>query len=55
MYDTVKGGDWLGDQDAIHYMTEEAPRAIIEVWTLSKLLFLTAIILCLVREYGHAI
>lgn len=31
MYDTVKGSDWLGDQDAIHYMTEQAPRAIIEV------------------------
>ncbi|KAJ5219939.1 succinate dehydrogenase flavoprotein subunit [Penicillium chermesinum] len=25
MYDTVKGSDWLGDQDAIHYMTREAP------------------------------
>lgn len=31
MYDTVKGSDWLGDQDAIHYMTEQAPRAIVEV------------------------
>ena len=31
MYDTVKGSDWLGDQDAIHYMTEEAPQAVIEV------------------------
>ena len=31
MYDTVKGSDWLGDQDAIHYMTKEAPRAIVEV------------------------
>lgn len=31
MYDTVKGSDWLGDQDAIHYMTEEAPRTVIEV------------------------
>ena len=30
-YDTVKGSDWLGDQDAIHYMTEEAPKAVIEV------------------------
>jgi aspartate oxidase len=26
MYDTVKGSDWLGDQDAIHYMCREAPR-----------------------------
>lgn len=31
MYDTVKGSDWLGDQDSIHYMTREAPRAIIEL------------------------
>lgn len=23
-YDTVKGSDWLGDQDAIHYMCREA-------------------------------
>ncbi|GAM36168.1 succinate dehydrogenase subunit [Talaromyces pinophilus] len=31
MYDTVKGSDWLGDQDAIHYMCKEAPRAILEL------------------------
>lgn len=31
MFDTVKGSDWLGDQDAIHYMTREAPRAVIEL------------------------
>lgn len=31
MYDTVKGSDWLGDQDAIHYMCREAPEAVIEV------------------------
>ncbi len=31
MYDTVKGSDWLGDQDAIHYMTKEAPDSIIEL------------------------
>ncbi|XP_064383091.1 succinate dehydrogenase [ubiquinone] flavoprotein subunit, mitochondrial-like isoform X2 [Halichondria panicea] len=31
MFDTVKGSDWLGDQDAIHYMTREAPEAIIEL------------------------
>lgn len=30
-YDTVKGADWLGDQDAIHYMTKEAPEAILEL------------------------
>ncbi|KAG2367541.1 minor succinate dehydrogenase isozyme, Sdh1p [Suillus spraguei] len=28
MYDTVKGSDWLGDQDAIHYMCREAPRSL---------------------------
>jgi len=31
MYDTVKGSDWLGDQDAIAYMTKEAPQAVIEL------------------------
>ncbi|KAJ6472056.1 succinate dehydrogenase [Mycena sanguinolenta] len=31
MYDTVKGSDWLGDQDAIHYMCREAPRAVVEL------------------------
>lgn len=31
MYDTIKGSDWLGDQDAIHYMTQEAPKAVIEL------------------------
>ncbi|XP_057309407.1 succinate dehydrogenase [ubiquinone] flavoprotein subunit, mitochondrial-like [Hydractinia symbiolongicarpus] len=31
MYDTVKGSDWLGDQDAIHYMTREAPQAVYEL------------------------
>ncbi|KAG7666167.1 SDH1 [[Candida] subhashii] len=30
-YDTVKGSDWLGDQDAIHYMTKEAPQSIYEL------------------------
>ena len=30
-YDTVKGSDWLGDQDAIHYMTKEAPAAVLEL------------------------
>jgi succinate dehydrogenase / fumarate reductase flavoprotein subunit len=31
MYDTVKGSDWLGDQDAIEYMCKEAPDAVIEL------------------------
>ncbi|XP_072383129.1 succinate dehydrogenase [ubiquinone] flavoprotein subunit, mitochondrial-like [Diabrotica undecimpunctata] len=30
-YDTVKGSDWLGDQSAIHYMTKDAPRAVLEL------------------------
>merc|ERR1711988_1245993 len=30
-YDTVKGSDWLGDQDAIHYMCREAPAAVLEL------------------------
>ena len=29
MYDTVKGSDWLGDQDAIEYMVREAPQAVL--------------------------
>src|SRR5579872_3740602 len=31
MYDTVKGADWLGDQDAIEYMCREAVPAVIEL------------------------
>lgn len=31
MYDTVKGADWLGDQDAIEYLCREAPAAIYEL------------------------
>ena len=31
MYDTVKGSDWLGDQDAIELMCKEAPQAVIEL------------------------
>ena len=30
-YDTVKGSDWLGDQDAIAYMCKHAPQAVIEL------------------------
>lgn len=30
-YDTVKGSDWLGDQDAIHYMTREAIDSVYEL------------------------
>ena len=28
---TFSGSDWLGDQDAIHYMCREAPKAVIEL------------------------
>ena len=31
MYDTVKGSDWLGDQNAIHYMCKEAPNVVLEL------------------------
>jgi len=31
MYDTIKGSDWLGDQDAIEYMVREAVPAVIEL------------------------
>ena len=30
-YDTVKGSDWLGDQDSIQYMCREAPKAVLEL------------------------
>jgi succinate dehydrogenase / fumarate reductase flavoprotein subunit len=31
MYDTIKGSDWLGDQDAIEFMCREAPNAVVEL------------------------
>lgn len=31
MYDTVKGSDWLGDQDAIEYMCRQAPEVVVEL------------------------
>ena len=31
MYDTVKGSDWLGDQDAIEYLCSNAPKAVVEL------------------------
>ena len=31
MYDTIKGSDWLGDQDAIEFMCRNAPRTVIEM------------------------
>ncbi len=31
MYDTVKGSDWLGDTDAMEYLSREAPKAVYEL------------------------
>jgi len=31
MYDTVKGSDWLGDQDAIEYMCRNATDIVLEL------------------------
>ena len=31
MYDTIKGSDWLGDQDAIEFMCREAPKLVVEL------------------------
>src|SRR5712664_157732 len=31
MYDTIKGSDWLGDQDAIEFLSREAPKVVIEL------------------------
>ncbi len=31
MFDTVKGADWLGDQDSIEYLCKEAPKAVLEL------------------------
>ena len=31
MYDTIKGSDWLGDQDAIEYMCRMAPKVVYEL------------------------
>lgn len=31
MYDTIKGSDWLGDMDAMEYLTREAPKAVYEL------------------------
>ncbi len=31
MYDTVKGSDWLGDQDCIEHLCKEAPKAVLEL------------------------
>jgi len=31
MYDTIKGSDFLGDQNAIHHMCKQAPKAVLEL------------------------
>ena len=46
-YDTVKGSDWLGDQDAIQFMCEEAPKAVTEVQLVFNQLFLSKAIILL--------
>jgi succinate dehydrogenase (ubiquinone) flavoprotein subunit len=51
MYDTVKGSDWLGDQDAIHYMTKEAPHAVIELENYGMLLNLLLLSLQQIRKF----
>ena len=35
-YDTIKGSDWLGDQDSIQYMCREAPKAVRELESYGK-------------------
>lgn len=30
-YDTIKGSDWLGDQDAIQHLCREAPKVVLEL------------------------
>lgn len=41
----MKGSDWLGDQDAIHYMTREAPKAVIELENYGNTFYLFLLIL----------
>uniref|UniRef100_A0A7M4F8S7 succinate dehydrogenase n=1 Tax=Crocodylus porosus TaxID=8502 RepID=A0A7M4F8S7_CROPO len=52
-YDTVKGSDWLGDQDAIHYMTEQAPAAVIESLRYDTSYFVEYFALDLLMEDGE--
>ncbi|KAG2465053.1 SDHA dehydrogenase, partial [Polypterus senegalus] len=52
-YDTVKGSDWLGDQDAIHYMTEQAPAAVIESLRYDTSYFVEYFALDLLMENGE--
>lgn len=43
-YDTVKGSDWLGDQDAIEFMTREAPKVVYELEHLGMPLTVTKMV-----------
>uniref|UniRef100_A0A8C7DXD5 Malate dehydrogenase [quinone] flavoprotein subunit n=1 Tax=Naja naja TaxID=35670 RepID=A0A8C7DXD5_NAJNA len=52
-YDTVKGSDWLGDQDAIHYMTEQAPASVIESLRYDTSYFVEYFALDLLMENGE--
>src|SRR6266567_321176 len=38
MYDTVKGSDWLGDQDAIEFMCKDAPAVVIEYFAIDLIM-----------------
>lgn len=51
-YDTVKGSDWLGDQDAIHYMTKNAGKAVIELENFGKLIIKSYLVLVNI-SYSH--
>uniref|UniRef100_A0A8W4F7W9 Succinate dehydrogenase [ubiquinone] flavoprotein subunit, mitochondrial n=1 Tax=Sus scrofa TaxID=9823 RepID=A0A8W4F7W9_PIG len=52
-YDTVKGSDWLGDQDAIHYMTEQAPASVVESLRYDTSYFVEYFALDLLMENGE--
>ncbi len=52
MYDTIRGSDWLGDQDAIAFMCEHAPEAIIELEAMGMPFTRSADGLIYQRAYG---
>src|SRR3546814_8711406 len=50
MYDTIKGSDWLGDQDAIQYMTREAIRSEEHTSELQSLMRISYAVFCLKKK-----
>src|SRR3546814_7540969 len=50
MYDTVKGSDWLGDQDAIEYMVREAVRSEEHTSELQSLMRISSAVFCLQKK-----